>query len=78
MLSAGFVLGFCVLLVIPFTPLYFMPWPFFAFNFVFFLIMITISLIKILAFVSPARKKTSLQTPKTSGLVVQPMVTLSQ
>jgi hypothetical protein len=77
-LIAGAVLelGYCIVLISPATVqlMYFTPWGFFVVNFMAFLLLISISLVKILAFVAPSKAKhpsvengATAMTPRTAN-----------
>jgi hypothetical protein len=55
--SAALQIAYCPILLLPALNLYYIPYGFFAANFLIFFLMITISLFKTLAFVTPAAAK---------------------
>jgi hypothetical protein len=76
--SSVLELVYSTLLVLPATPVYVWPWGFFACNFIGFLLMIAISLLKILAFVAPSGTPKQSLSPRVSEAMTPRTLTASK
>jgi hypothetical protein len=76
--SSVLELVYSALLVLPATPVYVWPWGFFACNFIGFLLMIAISLLKILAFVAPSGTPKQSLSPRVSEAMMPRTLTASK
>jgi hypothetical protein len=73
--SAAIQIAYCPILLQPALNLYYIPYGFFAANFLLFLLMITISLFKTLAFVTPSAKKpVSKSNPNMEAMSPRPII----
>lgn len=73
--SAAIQIAYCPILLLPALNLYYIPYGFFAANFFLFLLMITISLFKTLAFVTPSAKTpVSKSNPNMEAMSPRPII----